>query len=151
MAVALWLCSSHSHPPCHPRSLLCSTNVCLIVSFSNPQLHALRSCPIVTVCAQNYQKAHEALWRAPRTPPTPVCAADVQVCLRHKDSKLASKPVVPSHMQMSEPGEQEGLQTLLDSITSQTCPDAQHAAYHAKHLELLVQRMESQPTRLDST
>ncbi|KAL3133073.1 hypothetical protein ABBQ38_006975 [Trebouxia sp. C0009 RCD-2024] len=47
----------------------------------------------------------------------------------------------------SKSGEEEGMQMLLDSITSQTCPSGLHAAYHAKHLELLVRRMESQPAR----
>ena len=51
------------------------------------------------------------------------------------------------HMQMSKPGEKEGLQTLLDSITAQTRPDVQHAAYHAKYLEQLMHQMESQPAR----
>ena len=55
---------------------------------------------------------------------------------------------VSCHMQISsKSGEEEGLQTLLDSITSQTCPSGQHAAYHAKHLELLLRQMESQPAR----
>lgn len=48
----------------------------------------------------------------------------------------------------SKSGEDEGLETLLDSITSQTCPSGQHTAYHAKRLELLVRRLESQPARL---
>ena len=61
---------------------------------------------------------------------------------------LLSRGVGPSHhMQMSKPGEEEGLQTLLDSITAQTRPDAQHAAYHAKHLEQLMHKMESQRAR----
>ena len=51
------------------------------------------------------------------------------------------------HMQMSKAEDEEGLQKLLDSITSHTCPDSLHAAYHAKHLELLVRHMENQPAR----
>lgn len=61
---------------------------------------------------------------------------------------LRSRHVEPlHHMQMSKPGEVDGLQALLDSITARTCPDVDHAAYHAKHLEQLMHQMESQPAR----
>ena len=43
--------------------------------------------------------------------------------------------------------ENEDLPTLLSSIVSQTHPDARHAVYHAKHLELLMRGMEKQPAR----
>ena len=52
-------------------------------------------------------------------------------------------------MQMSAKSDKErdGLQENLASIVSQTRPDAQHAVYHAKHLELLVHALEGQPAR----
>ena len=51
------------------------------------------------------------------------------------------------HMQMSSDAGSGDLQALLESIVSQTAPDARHAVYHAKHLELCVHKMELQPTR----
>jgi len=52
-------------------------------------------------------------------------------------------------MQMSAKTDKErdGPQAILASIVSQTLPDAQHAFYHAKHLELLVHTLEGQPAR----
>lgn len=50
-------------------------------------------------------------------------------------------------MQMSKPDAADGLQTLLESITAQTCPDGQHAGYHAEYLEQLTSKLESQPAR----
>ena len=51
------------------------------------------------------------------------------------------------HMQMSSDAESGDLQALLESIVSQTAPDARHAVYHAKHLESSVHKMELQPAR----
>ena len=50
---------------------------------------------------------------------------------------------------MFQPGAEaeEGLQSLLDSIVSQTTPDGRYAAYHAKQLQVLVRRKEKQPAR----
>ncbi len=52
-------------------------------------------------------------------------------------------------MQMSAKTDKEtdDLQAILASIVSQTRPDAQHAVYHARHLELLVHTLEGQPAR----
>ena len=52
-------------------------------------------------------------------------------------------------MQMSAKTDKEtdGLQAMLASIVSQTAPDAQHAFYHARHLELMVYTLEGQPAR----
>lgn len=43
--------------------------------------------------------------------------------------------------------ERDDLQAILASIVSQTPPDAQHAVYHARHLELLVHTLEGHPAR----
>ncbi|KAL0025266.1 hypothetical protein WJX77_012112 [Trebouxia sp. C0004] len=43
--------------------------------------------------------------------------------------------------------ERDGLQAILVSIVSQTLPNAQHAIYHAKYLELIVHTLEGQPAR----
>ena len=53
-------------------------------------------------------------------------------------------------MQMSDTPTGEDLKSLqesLASIVSQTSADASHAAYHAKHLQLLLHNLEQQTAR----
>ncbi len=89
-----------------------------------------------------------------------VCVAECSTSLHLSLTPfwLTQSPVISSYlcwtpamhvMQMSAKTDKEtdDLQAILASIVSQTAPDAQHAVYHARHLELLVHTLEGHPAR----